>query len=121
MRGPTARRWQYRWRCRCNEVLVGEDDTPIELFLAALDSRQDERSCQRFERAAQREELIGTVPDVASAYRSERRHAQATTVAALEVGKLRCRVVAEGRKCGERSREEGAACNRSRHDLSIVI
>ncbi len=103
-----------------DEVLVGEDDAAIELFLAAIDPRQDEGRGQELEGAAQREELVDAMPDAATACRIERRHAQPSAVAALELGKLRCCIVCEGWKGQQRSSKETAARNRSRHVLSII-
>ena len=67
-----------------NEVLVGKNDAAIELFLAAIDARQDERGSEEFEGAAEREALVAAVAGAAAARRVEHRHAQAAAVAAFE-------------------------------------
>jgi hypothetical protein len=104
-----------------HEVLVGEHDAAVELLFAAIDPRQNERGGEKFESAAKRKEFVGAIPGAATACRIERRHAQATAVAPLEVCKQRYCVIGEGRKCQQRGSEKGAARNRSRHDLSIVL
>jgi len=62
------------------------EETAIELLLTAIDPCQNERRGQKLESAAQREEFIGAMLNMATARCIERRHAQATTVAALKVG-----------------------------------